>query len=119
LAADEINSGILILAHIKCHLNEGDSGTGSVIFKIRVGESATPTSNTLVDTYNPKVYQLNSGGDIQDSRVQLYFDQTITGLYTLADWTNINFVHITATLSMPPSSGNGSAECIDINVIGI
>lgn len=110
--ANDVYSGIFILVHLKITLPASGKATQTV--KIRVGESGTATSNTLVDTYS---YDKDQSG--ANDPVTVVTSQTIHAWYTGATWSNSNFVHITGDATGSDLGNEGTAEVVKIDVIGI
>jgi len=113
--ANAISNGILILAH--CRIDNGHEDSINTI-RIRVGESATATSNALVETSTHQIAQSNAGNN-DDSQVSTQHHVTIHAWYTGATFTNENFVHVTGQQS--GSTGGGAfitLTCDRITVFG-
>jgi len=89
--ASAISQGILIIAHCRVDIGRTDS-TNTI--RLRVGESSTATSNTLVETSTHQIDQSNVGNN-DDSLVNTRRHVTIHAWYEGATFTNVNFVHIT------------------------
>lgn len=115
ITAGEVTNGILVIASGKSESK--NTGDDSVIYygtiKLRAGESATPTSNTLYKTITRDTGTTGTG----------YFQftkhshgWTLVFFISDLDWSNTNYVQITGTNTIDAQT---AVTCESIEVLGL